>query len=392
MRSELPSGHGEPGVMRRILLTNMYADLGGGELALLAHVRQLRDSGAKVLVGLLEGGRLESEMAALGAEVLVLPFAWQGSKLASARRIATCVIGFVRAIRRFRPEVVISYTFNDFVLAGTASRLCGVPLVYRAQGELFLPGRSSGRTWLGRWLRPFVTHSRARVVCTTRGEAEAMRAAGWPASRVTHVYLGTPFLEVPAQGFQMRVGARPVVGIFGRLARWKGQRVFVSALVELARRGVDFDAWVVGGSSFGDGPEYERELQAIADEGGITERVKFLGMRRDVGELMMRCDVVCHASNFEPFGLVVIEAMMAGKPVLASDVSGPRESVIDGVTGRLVPPGDALAYADALQKLLVDPDLRVRMGAAGRARAEEFFDLEKNLAALDKECHEAMRR
>jgi glycosyltransferase involved in cell wall biosynthesis len=377
--------------MRTALLTNMFSDLGGGELCLLDHVRHLRRRGVDVHVGLLASGPLEAELEAAGASCFVFPFNWQGSRWRSLRLIAQRVRDFAGEIRRRRVDVVISYTFNDFVLAGIAARLCGTPLVYRAQGELASPGGQLRPTWLGRWFKPVVAQLRPWIVCTTAGEARSLQAAGLPARRISHVFLGTRPAREPAESESAGSGEKsPVVALFGRLVRWKGQDVFIRALGILAGRGTAFEAWIVGSASFGDGEEYERQLRQLAADVGIADRVKFLGFRRDVPALMQMCDVVCHASHVEPFGMVVIEAMMAGKPVVASAVSGPMESVVDGQTGHLVPPGEPEKMANALATLLADPALRSSMGMAARQRAARLFDLDKNLEALDLECESAL--
>jgi glycosyltransferase involved in cell wall biosynthesis len=372
---------------RTVVFTNMYAELGGGELCLLAHLRHALGRGWRVSLGLLAEGPLAQEAARLGVPVRTLPFRWQGGRLRSLRLIARRIGEFARFLRERRAELLICYTFNDLVLAGTAARLVGIPVVYRAQGELFLPGRNEGRTWLGRWLVPFFRLVRPLIICTTQAEAAAMKAAGIPPALVRQVYLGVDgAFSGGGAAPPPDTRAAPVVAMFGRLVEWKGQDVFLRALAELKRRGVAFEAWIVGDAGFGDGDAYAAKLRAMARENGIAEEVKFLGFRRDVAELMACCDVVCHASRFEPFGMVVVEAMMAGRPVVASDVSGPRESVLNGVTGLLVPPGNPAALAHALGRLLPDPELRAGMGRAGQERARHLFDLEKNFARVDQEC------
>ena len=170
--------------------TNMHADLGGGELCLLDHMRHMLGRGVRVHLALLESGRLGEEARALGVSVTELPFAWQGGKLRSLAIIARRVRDFHRLIRAMKPELVLSYTFNDFVLAGIASRGTGLPVLYRAQGEVFPPGRPHGDTWLGWALVPFIRLVRPRIVCTTRREAVAMLRAGVPVGLVHHIYLG----------------------------------------------------------------------------------------------------------------------------------------------------------------------------------------------------------
>lgn len=382
--------------MQSCLITNMYANIGGGEIAVLAHVRHLLAEGVRVHLALLESGRLGREAALLGADVTDLPFAFQGNKWKTIRLITKRIRDFVVLLRRIRPEILISYTFNDLVIAGTAARILGIPVLYRSQGEIFPPRETRGRTWLGGFLRPFLRFVRARIVCTTRAEAKAFVSFGMPISSVAHVYLGVAKTGAANRQSDSPVdrppmATAPIVAIFGRLVRWKGQDVFLRALGELRTMDVAFEAWIVGGSSFGDGVVYEDELHELAHELGISRQVRFLGDRSDVPLLMGVCDVVCHCSRFEPFGLVVVEAMMAARPVVASDVSGPRESVVDGETGILVPPGDWRAVANALRELLGDQARAAQMGEAGRRRAEDLFDLERNLKRLDAECEYLIR-
>jgi glycosyltransferase involved in cell wall biosynthesis len=122
----------------------------------------------------------------------------------------------------------------------------------------------------------------------------------------------------------------------------------------------------------GDGPERER-LEALARDRGVAERVRFLGRREDVAELLGACDVYVLPSLFEGLPVSVLEAMAAGRPVAATRIGGTDEAVVDGVTGRLVPPGDPPALAAALAAMLRDPEGLCSMGAAGRARVVERF-------------------
>jgi glycosyltransferase involved in cell wall biosynthesis len=106
----------------------------------------------------------------------------------------------------------------------------------------------------------------------------------------------------------------------------------------------------------------------------LQDKIVFTGYRQDIPALMKFMDIVVHASNSpEPFGMVVIEGMAMGKPVVATRAGGPLDIVVDGMTGLLVPVGDAKALAGAVIRLLGEPGLRTRMGVAGRERVEENF-------------------
>jgi glycosyltransferase involved in cell wall biosynthesis len=121
-------------------------------------------------------------------------------------------------------------------------------------------------------------------------------------------------------------------------------------------------------------------MEALLSGAGLGKRLHLLGYRDDVPALMAAADLFVLPSRFEGLPMSVIEAMLTGLPVVACDVRGPAEQVVDGATGLLVPVGDATALAAALRQLAADAELRTRMGAAGRVRALERYDEAKVLA------------
>jgi L-malate glycosyltransferase len=142
----------------------------------------------------------------------------------------------------------------------------------------------------------------------------------------------------------------------------------------------------------GDGPELER-LREQSRALGIAERMSFLGLRSDLHLLMRDADIFVHPVLWqEAFGLTVVEAMASGCPVVASRVGAVPELVADRETGILVPPGDRDALAAAVEQLAIDPALRARLGAAGRRRAEERFDLARCVAEHLEWCVKSARR
>jgi glycosyltransferase involved in cell wall biosynthesis len=175
-----------------------------------------------------------------------------------------------------------------------------------------------------------------------------------------------------------RVGVRqvderssPVIGMIGRLSPWKGQSVFLDAFAH-AFRGTDVRARIIGSAMFGEG-RYADSLVERSERLGIARQVEFRGFREDVWFELSEIDVVVHCSvRPEPFGQVVLEGLAAGVPVIASAAGGPAELITDGVDGVLTPPGDARQLASAMQRLVGDPFLRRRIGAAGRIRSRDF--------------------
>ena len=197
--------------------------------------------------------------------------------------------------------------------------------------------------------------------------------------RVRRVYHGleppvTRALERAGQRIRAELGVGPdelLVGNVGRLALQKGQRHLIAAMPLLLER-VPFAHVVIAGG--GDLEEYLRDL---ASEVGVADRVHVLGPRKDVPALMHAIDVFAMPSIWEGFGLVLLEAMAAGRPIVASRVATIPEVVVDGETGLLVPAGDPVALADAMAQLAHDPALARRLGEAGRERLRQHFSIEK---------------
>jgi glycosyltransferase involved in cell wall biosynthesis len=173
------------------------------------------------------------------------------------------------------------------------------------------------------------------------------------------------------------------VGIFGRVIPWKGQKEFVLAAASAMRSDDRIRAVVVGDESDG-GERYYRRVQRLAADSGLGPRFLFPGFQQDVEGHYAAMDIVVHASiEPEPFGMVVPEAMAAGKPVIASAAGGPCEVIEPGVTGLLTPPGDVAALAAAMLALAGDPAARERLGEAARASARARFGIAANAARVE---------
>jgi glycosyltransferase involved in cell wall biosynthesis len=168
-----------------------------------------------------------------------------------------------------------------------------------------------------------------------------------------------------------------VVGNVGRLVAWKGQDVFIHALAEIAHKVPNLKALIVGRPDRGK-ESYLDELKTLATACGLAQRVVFTGFRLDVPRLLAAMDVVVHSSSSpEPFGLVVIEGMAAGKPVVATRAGGPLDSIEDGIDGVLVPLGDSKEMAQAIFSLYQDREGAADMGTTAREKALKQFTVHR---------------
>jgi glycosyltransferase involved in cell wall biosynthesis len=163
----------------------------------------------------------------------------------------------------------------------------------------------------------------------------------------------------------------PLIGIVGRLQRWKGMHTLVEAMPKILDHDPDAHALIVGGQDDAE-PEYTPFLDQLIRDHGLREKVLRVGFQSNVPLWMQAMDVVVHASDHEPFGIVIIEAMALAKPVVAGDEGGPREIITENENGLLAQYEDDDQLARQILRYLQDPALAQRLGQNARARALDF--------------------
>jgi glycosyltransferase involved in cell wall biosynthesis len=173
----------------------------------------------------------------------------------------------------------------------------------------------------------------------------------------------------------------PVIGIVGNIKQWKGQETVVRALIHLKKAFPQLRCFIVGTVS---DPAYKERLDRIIDEHGLQQMVIFTGYQKRPSDLMALFDVCVHASVApEPFGIVLLEAMGKGKPVIATRLGGPLEILVDGDTGYLTEPGNAEALAERVALLLGSKEMRVRLGKQANARMHEKYTIRGNIQKIE---------
>jgi glycosyltransferase involved in cell wall biosynthesis len=270
-------------------------------------------------------------------------------------------------VRGAGDPLVLSNMTKSHLYAGVTASLCRAPAVL---WQHMVPHRSVMEVAAGA-LRCDA------IVCSTEAAAAAQRSVT-PRRTVHVIPPGTDVERVAGfagagSGMRARhgLGANVLVGIVGRLQPWKGQELFLESAALVAERLPDVRFVVVGGAILGWEGEYEDLLRRRAGELGIADRVVFVGHQDPVYPWYDALDVVVNASRNEPYGLVLVEAMALGTPVVAPADPGPSAIVEDGRSGLLVG-GGAASMADAVCRLVEDEHLRRAIGEGAVRRAAEL--------------------
>jgi glycosyltransferase involved in cell wall biosynthesis len=345
----------------RVVVLITLAEVGGAQAYVAALLPALSEH-FEVTVAARGGGPVREAAERLGLRYVGLRHLRRAIR---PWRDLLALAELVRLFRRVRPDVLHASSSKAGVLGRLAAVLSGVPVrIFTVHGWAFAAasgGSSKFYGWADRLMRPLTTVT----ICVSENE----RAAGIAArtcdpARTVVIHNAVDVTGAPqARGD----GAPPKLISVGRLKAPKDPVTLLRALAALPTE--DFDALIVG-----DGPD-RPAVEELTAQLGLAGRVRLEGERRDVAELLAASDVFVLSSWSEGLPVSVLEAMAAGLPVVASDVGGVSELVLDGETGILVRPGDPDRLAEALGGLLSDPDRRRLLGEAGRARAERLFDL-----------------
>lgn len=355
----------------RILHVITTLDVGGAEMHLLAQVRGQAARGHVVRVAYLKGrGTLERDFRPAGASEVVnvssgpalLPRLWphlRWAQIVHSHLLKADMATAVCATLAGRRAGLLSSKHND-------EQVLRRPLVSLVHGRLgSLP---------------------QRTICLSDHVARFIAEHGRvPREKLVRIYYGldpTPF-EAAAADLGARAAARKELGVaddevvfvcVARFAPQKAHDVLLEAHAQLVKSLPRARLLLVGDDPFGDG---RTKAETLAGELQLGERVIFAGIRRDVPRLLAASDCFVMCSLWEGLGLVFLEAMASGLPVVATRVSATPEVVEAGVSGMLVPPSDPAALAQAMAAIAADPTQARAMGASGRARVRKLFGLER---------------
>jgi glycosyltransferase involved in cell wall biosynthesis len=376
----------------RILFVDHAGVLGGAELHLLDIARHYRDHATVVL---FEEGPFYDHLTDAGVAVKVLSAAqrfqgvqktaplWQGLRaLPGWASLCTALTAEAR-----RHDLVFANSQKALMAAGPAAWWSGRPFVWNLHDILTADHFSRTNRWAAVWTANAFAD---RVIVNSHATRSAFAHCGGAADRCAVVYNGldpdrfAPLPDGAHRKLRQQLGLPDdvlTVGVFSRLAPWKGQHVLLDALSDLP----DVHALFVGDALFDGDVSYAETLRTRAAQRGVADRAHFLGFRDDVPALMQLVDVVAHTSTApEPFGRVIVEGMLARRPVIATNAGGAREIITHKQNGLLINPGDRKALERALNWLLNHPNKRHQLARAGHETARSRFSIQQMVDGIRK--------
>jgi len=364
---------------KRVLFVAWAPFFSGAERALLLTLGSLDPNRYEPFVLAGTDGEFASQVRAMGIPCEVASLL----PLDKSRPVAglLSIAAVLKAAARRRISLIHTNEAPSFQPAGYAARVLRVPIVTHVR----FPVSAAGYRWM---LRPdfsyslFVSHAlRTQAMTETPGFFDERSDVLYDGVEGQPVW-SRPELERVRQELQLPLD-RPIVAMAGQVAEVKGIWDFVEAarLMSLTN---DDPFFVVLGDDLKTGGQTRRAMEERVAALGLRERFRFLGFRTDAPRLVQAFDVIAVPSHVEPLGNATLEAMAAGRPVVGSRVGGIPEMIVDGKTGRLVPPQDPRALCEALLSLAGDAPLRTRLGAAARERATVTFSVEAHGGRLQQ--------
>ncbi|KAM3094652.1 glycosyltransferase [Phormidesmis sp. 146-35] len=360
----------------KILFLDQSGKSGGAELCLLDIAQSLQ---TQCLVGLLEDGPFKDllqenqiPVQVLGREPIQVrkDSGWR-TGLRSLGQMIPLIVEVAKVSRHY--DLIYANTPKALVVGALVSLITRRSLVYHLHDILSTEHFSPTN------LRLAVTlaNRSTLVIANSQASRSAFIAAGGRSEITQVVYNGFRPEQYRGEDSSLRAELglenRFVIGHFSRLSPWKGQHVLLEALTQCP----DVTAIFVGDALFGE-QAYVKQLHHQVEEWGLNDRVRFLGFQSNVVPLMQACDLIAHTSTAaEPFGRVIVEAMLCGKPTIAAKAGGALELVTHGINGWLVTPGDAAQLADLIQQIRQDWQGAIAIADHAQTQAGDRFHLDQ---------------
>ncbi|MFC3801786.1 glycosyltransferase [Cohnella sp. GCM10012308] len=347
-----------------IVVVNHVAALGGAERVLMNWLERVDKERFRPEIVLLDEGPMAAQVSELGFDVHVVP----SGRIRQPLRFARAVGAIRRIIRHSQARLVVSWSPKPHFYGGTAAWFERVPAIWWQHGVPAGGLFDKSVSWL----------PAKAVVCPSSVISEAQRKV-WAARQTIVQPPGIPIANYELDN-EVRRSVRASFGwadtttvfsFIGRLQRWKRTDMVIRSFHD-ALKGKDARLLIVGGALFGVDTDFEDELKRMVTAAGLSDQVSFVGHQSRIEPYLWASDVVVSSSISEPFGMVVVEAMAAGRIVLAVDSGGPAEIVRSGVNGILYD-GSADDLSRWMARIVASRDSYEKIGTEAASRAREKY-------------------
>lgn len=372
-------------VSNRVLYVDHTSMLGGGEIALFNLTTGLNREEFEPVVVLFETGKLWDKLVAQGIDVRLFTIK---STVKSARKdqlgirsllrfrdiiaVVSSIVSLSKLIREINPKIVHCNNLKSNLIGGVAGRLARKKVIWHIRDRYESDYLPMSVVKVLRILARYVPHA---VVANSQSTLDTVKLPAGKPSFV--IYSG---IRLPAERPDRPFNSPVRVGMVGRIAPWKGQHIFLEAAAVVLKRFPDVEFVVIGAALFGE-DEYTNRVKQRSNQPDLSGKVLWEGFRDDVIDAIDSLDIVVHASiTAEPFGQVVVEGMAMKKPVIATAGGGVLEIIQDQQNGFLVLMNDMHAMAEAICRVLSQPETSVDMGRKARQRVIDCFTTEISVA------------
>ena len=329
--------------------------IGGAQVHVKDLALALQEDCHKVLVLTGEDGIYNEDLKQLGVESIACEYLKkQIDPIADGKSLRY----ILNIIDLFKPDLIAAHSSKTGILGRLASQITKVPCVFTAHGWSFTTGIPEPNRTIYRWLEKSTAFLADKIICVSEYDRQIGRKAGMNSQKLLTVHNGMKDVAVELRANPGK--SQPVkVAMVARFDRQKDHATLIEAFKDL-----NAELILVG-----DGPSLEKTQQRV-EQLGISDRVSFLGFRQDVAEILAEVQVYALISHWEGLPCTIIEAMRAGLPVIASDVGGVKEIVIDRHTGYVIPRSDVKTLHQKLKYLITNDQARISMGIMGRQKYE----------------------
>ena len=359
-----------------LFLIDVLQELGGAEKNLTQIVFGLNPDKYNTIICCLKGGRVYEELKQKNINVINLNL----QKIYTFDALLKG-IKLIRIIKRNKVKIMVTYFDSSDFFGSIIGKISGVRLLISSRRDV---GFNLEKRHI--WAYRIINRLFDKIIAVSENVKEKIinREKADPKKVIT-IYNGVDISD--SNGFDSEKIKKSlgldsnnfIITMLANLTPVKGHKYLLAAASEVIKRNNLVKFLLIGTGKDG----FKQELQDLTYKLGIENDVVFAGFRSDISEILSIADITVLSSTTEGFSNAILEYMAAGKPVVATDVGGNRELIIDGKTGFLIPPNNPSALAEAIVKLLNNVNLRSKMGTEGRVRIKDYFSKEKMIKNID---------